>query len=305
MDFTLSVFKSMLTALQDSGNTFLTVTEFSRNKKQDSFPQIILRHDIDKKPKNSLITARIEHGLGIIGTYYFRIIPGSYSESIIKEIDSLGHEIGYHYEDLQLARQKTKDKSRRSKVESRKSGSNGEEEMAAMAIDSFRGNLARLRDIVPVDTICMHGSPLSPADSRVLWKYYDYRTMGIIAEPYFDFSLEDMLYLTDTGRRWDGSSVSIRDRGFIREEGYYAGWKRRPVIGSAMLMTEKSDKLQRQFKFRKTDNILQAISSGNLPERLMITFHPQRWNDSTLPWLKEYLWQNSKNVVKYLMVKRF
>jgi len=312
-DFTVITFSTLLRKFADAGYLFQSCGEYNDFSTQKV---IILRHDVDKLPENSLATAEIEHDAGISGTYYFRSGYDGFEGEIIKQISQLGHEIGYHYEDLRSARQKTKDKRQiTSDCPDVKSGSplrfdktarlqDKEEELAAVAIDSFRENLAKLRDIVPVDTICMHGSPLSSADSRVLWKYYDYGTMGIKAEPYFDFSLEDMLYLTDTGRRWDGSSVSIRDRGFIREEGYYTGWKRRPVIGSAMLMTEKSDKLQRQFKFRKTDNILQAISSGNLPERLMITFHPQRWNDSTLPWLKEYLWQNSKNVVKYFMIKK-
>jgi hypothetical protein len=26
--------------------------------------------------------------------------------------------------------------------------------------------------------------------------------------------------------------------------------------------------------------------------------HPQRWHDRTLPWVKELVWQNVKNVVK-------
>jgi len=96
----------------------------------------------------------------------------------------------------------------------------------------------------------------------------------------------------------------LRDRVYERDAGYYAGWKRKPLPGSAMLMTETSSALQRQYSFRKTDNIMKAISSGRLPERLMITFHPQRWNGSTLPWLREYLWQNSKNAVKYFMVRK-
>ncbi len=303
MDFTLNVFKSVLTALRDSGYVFLTVSEAFRKSGQEHLPQIILRHDVDKKPENSLVTAQIEHNLDIHGTYYFRTRHGNYNEATIREIASKGHEIGYHYEDLQLARQKTKDKRRKAKGERRKSKGNEEEELAVMAIDSFRGNLSKLRNIAPVDTICMHGSPLSPADSRVIWKFYDYRTLGIIAEPYFDFSLEDMLYLTDTGRRWDGSSVSVRDRVYTRDDSYYSGWKRKPLPGSAMLMTEKSDKLQRQFGFRKTEEILQAVRTKDLPKRLMITFHPQRWNDSTFQWLREYLWQNSKNAVKYFMVK--
>jgi hypothetical protein len=299
-DFTVITFRVLIKKFTNAGYSFQSCREYHDSP---SKRVVILRHDVDKLPGNSLITAEIEHDAGISGTYYFRSGSGGFEEEIIKQISQLGHEIGYHYEDLRSARQKTKDQSRKSKVESRKSGSKGEEELAGMAIDSFRENLAKLRDIVPVDTICMHGSPLSPADSRVLWKYYDYSAMGIAAEPYFDFSLEDMLYLTDTGRRWDGSSVSLRDRVYTRDDGYYFRWKRKPQPGSAMLMTEKSYALQRQYRFRKTGNILQAISSGNLPERLMITFHPQRWNDRTLPWLREYLWQNSKNAIKYFMVK--
>ena len=106
----------------------------------------------------------------------------------------MGHEIGYHYEDLHLARRKgkgerrkAKGKSQKSKVESQKSGVNGEEELAAMAIESFRENLVKLREIAPIDTICMHGSPYGHVDPRVLWKYYDYSNFGISVEPYFDY----------------------------------------------------------------------------------------------------------------------
>ncbi len=36
-----------------------------------------------------------------------------------------------------------------------------------------------------------------------MWKRYSYRDFGIIAEPYFDVDFGEVLYLTDTGRRWD------------------------------------------------------------------------------------------------------
>ena len=49
---------------------------------------------------NSLRTARIESELGIKGTYYFRMIPESFDDRVIKQIYDLGHEIGYHYEDV-------------------------------------------------------------------------------------------------------------------------------------------------------------------------------------------------------------
>jgi hypothetical protein len=293
-DFTVLTFRALIKRLSGAGYLFQSCREYHDSPSERV---VILRHDVDKLPGNSLALAEIEHEAGISGTYYFRSCNGGFEKETIKQIRKLGHEIGYHYEDLDIER-------RKAKGERRKGEGNFEEEIAAVAIDSFRENLAKLRNIVHVDTICMHGSPLSPSDSRVLWRYYDYSTMGIKAEPYFDFSLEGMLYLTDTGRRWDGSSVSIRDRVYIRDDSYYSRWKRKPLPGSAMLMTEKSDTLQRKYRFRKTNNILQAINSGNLPERLMITFHPQRWNDRSFPWLAEYLWQNSKNAVKYYLVKR-
>jgi hypothetical protein len=61
---------------------------------------IILRHDVDARPQNSLRLARLEHSLGIRGTYYFRMVPQSYNEAVICEIHGLGHEIGYHYETM-------------------------------------------------------------------------------------------------------------------------------------------------------------------------------------------------------------
>jgi hypothetical protein len=101
----------------------------------------------------------------------------------------LGHEIGYHYEDLSLCK--------------------GNYESA---IKHFEINLNKFRKIYPVKTICMHGSPLSKWDNRDLWKKYNYRDFGIIGEPYFDMDFDDVFYLTDTGRRWDGDKVSVRDK---------------------------------------------------------------------------------------------
>ena len=58
----------------------------------------------------------------------------------------------------------------------------------------------------------MHGSPISKWDSRDIWKKYDYKKLGIIGEPYFDIDFNNVFYLTDTGRCWDGEKFSIRDK---------------------------------------------------------------------------------------------
>ena len=58
----------------------------------------LLRHDVDKLPENSLVFAKTQAEMGIKGSYYFVQYP-----KIIEKIASLGHEIGYHYEDVDLA----------------------------------------------------------------------------------------------------------------------------------------------------------------------------------------------------------
>jgi len=48
---------------------------------------------------------------------------------------------------------------------------------------------------------------------------------------------------------------------------------------------------------------MKAAVENILPPKIMMTFHPQRWTNQPLPWIKELIWQNSKNVAKYLLLK--
>ena len=150
---------------------------------------ILLRHDVDLKAANSLATAQIEHELGICASYYFRVVPQSNQPDIIRAIADLGHEIGYHYEDMAIMHGDTQ-----------------------KAYAHFQQQLTYFRQFYPVRTICMHGAPTSQWDGKELWKHYNYRDLGIIGEPYFDVDFSQLFYLTDTGRCWDGYKVSVRDK---------------------------------------------------------------------------------------------
>lgn len=222
-DFTLTSYRSLIYSLVRERYTFQTFEEFMTKPGKNV---IILRHDVDSLPGNSLQFARIQAEMGIRGTFYFRIMAQSFNDQIINEIYSLEHEIGYHYEDVSLAavrRQRVTGNEMRGRRGEKEKGSKKyevgskeyedyEKYLTDIAIDSFKVNLEKLRKIVPVKTICMHGSPMGRWDSRLLWKYYDYHDFGIIGEPYFDLNFDEMLYLTDTGRRWDGDSYNIRDK---------------------------------------------------------------------------------------------
>ena len=280
-------------------------------------------------------------------------MPGSFDERIIKEIYYLGHEIGYHYEDVSISALRrngaTAQRQKTGKGRTTRDSRRTEEELAKIAIESFKTNLEKLRQIVPVKTICMHGSPMSRWDSRLLWKYYDYHDFGIIGEPYFDIDFDKVLYLTDTGRRWDGDSFNIRDKAIGDRQSAVElsdlETKRlrdfetmeRPSVPQSLspsvppsLRPSVSQSLSPSVPpslrpsvppslrpsvppslrpsvppshFHSTYNIIHAAKEGRLPDRIMLTFHPQRWTDKPVPWVKELVWQNVKNVAKYFLVK--
>ena len=248
-DFTVSIYRQLLDALKAAGYRYHSFSEYLNDPAEQV---ILLRHDVDDRKLHSLEFARIQHEKGIAGSYYFRMVPQSFDEGVIREIYELGHEVGYHYEDMDFAK--------------------GDPHRA---IQLFEQHLEKLRKIVPVRTICMHGSPRSAFDNKEVWKHYNYRNYGIIGEPYFDLEFKSVFYLTDTGRRWDGHAVSVRDK----------------VADHFGL------------RFHSTSDIIQSIQQGDFPQKVMINFHPQRWTDDYLLWLREKNTQHLKNTAKYWLIK--
>ena len=255
MDFTRQIYRRLLIGLKNGGYSFITYDEFCRGDAPQRF--VILRHDVDLKPQNSQVVAIDEKDIGAKATYYFRAVPESWDDDIIRQIHHMGHEVGYHYESLTTC--------------------NGD---VQQAFDDFNTNLERLRKLVPVSTICMHGSPRSPYDSKDIWKEYDFKSLGIIGEPYLSTDFSKMFYLTDTGRRWDGYKVSVRDK----IEGYQEEW------------------CAKGWTFHSTDDIIRALQDSRLPDQIMITTHPQRWFDFGIGWIKEIVLQNTKNIVKRMII---
>lgn len=258
MDFTLAKYTELLHAMDDNGYQFVTFEQYCTNKEallEGRF--VILRHDVDLKPENSLATAKMEHEMEVPASYYFRVVEQSNKPEVVKAIAAMGHEIGYHYEDMSLCL--------------------GD---AEKAVAHFESSLNYFRQFYPVKTICMHGAPRSHFDSRDLWKHFDYHGYGIIGEPYFDVDFSQVFYLTDTGRRWDGFHVSVRDK----------------------IPAFQDQWIGRGWVYHATDDIVEALVDGSFPDRVMMTTHPQRWTDAKGEWLLEWSLQSIKNVVKSIIV---
>lgn len=219
-----------------------------------------IRHDVDLRPDYSLRIAQVETAMGLHATYYFRTVPESYDEKVIQQIVSLGHTAGYHYENLTTC--------------------NGDMEAA---YEDFCHNLEKLRKIVPITTACAHGSPKSRWNSQDIWSQYDIHALGIDYEPMIDTDFNKTLYLTDTGCRWDGYLVSVRDK----VPGHQERWEKEGLV------------------FHNTDDITHAINDINHPIHrydLLINTHPQRWMPMGTGWIKEALMQNAKNIIKRIIV---
>ena len=251
-DFTLKIYKQLLLSAINAGYTLTSYEDYIVNG--SSYNKVfILRHDVDDLAENSFQTALLEKELSAKGSYFFRVVKQSLHPDVIEKIKNLGHEIAYHYEDMALC--------------------NGNIDKA---FEHFKSKLEMFRKFYPVKTICMHGSPLSKWDNRLLWKKYNYKDLGIIGEPYFDIDFKKVLYITDTGRMWNNETSSVRDK---VESGY-------------------------NFKFNSTTDIIKAFNEKKLPAQIMLNIHPQRWTNNYFLWMKEYMMQNIKNVIKKFLIKK-
>lgn len=219
-----------------------------------------IRHDVDLRPEYSLRIAQVEAEIGMKATYYFRSMHFESHAEVIKAIVALGHEAGYHYESLTTC--------------------NGDTDAA---YDDFCRNLETLRKLVPVRTACAHGSPRSPWNSQDIWNQHDIHNSGIEYEPMMDTDFSETLYLTDTGRRWDGYKVSVRDK----VPRYQEQWEKEGLV------------------FHSTKDIIHALHDLQHPihhKSILINTHPQRWMPFGTQWLAEACLQNIKNIAKRIIV---
>lgn len=198
MSFYLTEYLSLLENLQSNSYRLVNVSNFLKNastsrKKNLSNdfpnqPSCILRHDVDRRPDAALVMARAEKERSIQSTYYFRCDRnGNFQGDHIAAIADMGHEIGYHYEDL-----------------SRSGGEN------SVAIGRFIRNLASLRIYADCQTVAMHGAPLSRVHNLDLLRGRRLSDFGLSSDASLSFEEITCLYVSDTGGKWLSGS-NLRD----------------------------------------------------------------------------------------------
>jgi len=190
-DFTLDAYRAYVLAIRDRFGDGVLFRDLVGRPLPALFAAI--RHDVDRKLERALAMALLEKELGVVATYYFRV-PHTFDRAVIREIAAMGHEIGYHYENL--------------------SESDGD---VTKALEDFARKLEQLRRVADICTISMHGRPLMPYDNRDLWRDPDRHAMlkerfDLLGEVYLDVDYSDIAYINDTGRNWSSGRSNRRDR---------------------------------------------------------------------------------------------
>lgn len=253
LDFTLAKFRELCEVISNAGYEILTIRKYLNSiDKPKRF--IIIRHDIDEDIALGLKMAEIEKEYGIYSTYYIRMVNNVFNSLLIKKIAEMEHEIGYHYEVMDKAKGDKK-----------------------KAIEIFKKELAMLREVCSINTICMHGNPRTPWDNKSIWNDYSFEDYSIVGEAYLSIDFDDILYLSDTGRNW-GNKYKIKD-------------VPNNLYGKNILE-----------KIRTTDDVIKLIKQKGI-NHIYLSSHPW-WTDSLGVWLKDLIWQNIKNVVKARIIKK-
>jgi len=223
-DFTLEKYSELLRALEVNYR-IMGVADYLTSPKDEEFIAV-LRHDVDKFPDRAARMALLEKNLGVRSTYYFRWNPkpGNFPKQEILETLRYGHEVGYHYENLSELRDKEK------------------------ALADFKDKLAVLRKLAPVRTVAMHGAPRVRVRNADMLEGVDLSKYGLLGEPHISPEFADIVYVTDSGRKWTSGAGSVRD-----------------TLGKPV-----------EEKVKNTDELIGLVKARKYP-RVMVSAGPGGW----------------------------
>ena len=92
-EFTMERYTELCKAIASSKYRTATVAEHLKKPKSRT---IILRHDVERRLADTIAMAKIEKRFGIAATYYIRVQEDTFIPRVMKGLERMGHEIGYH-----------------------------------------------------------------------------------------------------------------------------------------------------------------------------------------------------------------
>ena len=249
LDFTLGKYAQLCETIQRLACPVMTIKAFLETGQPKKFI-VVLRHDVDRNLPSAIRMAELEASYDLQATYYMRKTRAVFKAPQMKYLNQLGHEVGYHYETLNKAYGNSQ-----------------------RAMNIFSSELQKFRQIVPVDTISMHGSPLMPWNNLDLWQTHNFSDYNLLGEAYLSVDYSQLFYFTDTGRSWAAGRYNIRDR-----------------VNS-----------QRSQAFIESSDDLIAFLNKKPDCPVLINTHPNRWTTGKLAWAVSATYDFVVNRAKWLI----
>lgn len=278
MLFTFDSYKTLLDHIGQQGYAALGIEQILLARRDGTVPEgkyVAIRHDVDYFPNRALSLAQIEADRKIATTYYIRRRFFDDNIDLVRKIAALGHQIGYHYEEVD-----THQKAPNMQV-------------GRDAVGFFIGSLLDIDRLgFQIRSVCAHGNPLTDVDNRQvvhLLRDKDYLDKlaftydkdeirakvsdRLVGDASIDITGEDFdLYIPDTGRF--NPRYNLKDR----------------IDNCAISGLSSLD------DFRQ-------ILSDPTHRRIYMNMHPDRWSGDLATWLFDFGFDTAKNMVKRFMGK--
>ncbi|MCK5124838.1 MAG: hypothetical protein KAR42_01140 [candidate division Zixibacteria bacterium] len=276
MLFTFDSYKKLLDTITGAGYAIHGIEKVLEFRLDGFIPEgkfTAIRHDVDYYPKRALVLAKIEADQGIATTYYIRRKFFESDIPIITKIAELGHQIGYHYEEID-----THQKAPNNQV-------------ARDAVGFFVGSLLDLDKLgFPIKSVCAHGNPISDVDNRQV--VHLLRDDNFLDQLAFTYD-RDLVAEKVTNRLIGDASIDITGKDF---DVYI------PDTGRFNPRYNLKDHID-DCKTAGLNNLedLSAILGTTKNHRVYMNMHPDRWSGDILTWMFDFGLDSAKNMVKRFM----
>ncbi len=238
VEFTYSAYKNLIHLLQTGGYRVCSYHNW-----QDTARCVILRHDIDSSLGQAMALARVERELGVSSTYFVLLTSDFYNPASkgsvekLRSIQSMGHEVGLHFDE--------------------KAYLEGTPEETVSRILHERDILASILE-TPVTTVSMHRPSQATLES-------DLQIPGMI-NSYGQTFFHDFKYLSDSRRRWREPVEEIvasgrYDRLHILTHAFWYHYQEEPIeVTVRRFISSANQERYRQMEENITD--LASIMGG-------------------------------------------
>ncbi|MDD4050614.1 MAG: hypothetical protein PHR28_01780 [candidate division Zixibacteria bacterium] len=278
MLFTYDSYRQLVETITRNGYAIFGIEEILARRADETLPEsdyVAIRHDIDYFPDRAKAIAEIEAERRIATTYYIRRRFFDSNIDLVRMIAGLGHQVGYHYEEVD-----THQKAPNLQV-------------GRDAVGFFIGSLLDIDRLgFRIRSICAHGNPMTDVDNRQVvhllrdpsflehlaftYDREEIRTKIIdrlIGDASIDITGKDFdLYIPDTGRF--NPRFNMKDR----------------IDDCAIAGLSGLDDLDRLLK------------SGTY-RHIYMNMHPDRWSGDMVTWMFDWSFDTIKNIGKLILGK--